>query len=341
MFAMWRTIDLVLRLLYLVVAPLFLPVLASVLPITGTLVGAGFATIVALIGGDRWHATVDRIPILGRALGGMAKLGDFYREHPAKPLIFYILYPLLLPVILFRPLLRRELGLYRKVNAIALAVVVVTGTLDYLHNWRPELTFGQFASSMFAGFFAQFFATFALAMPIVTTIVTLRLRGQRKLLNTAIVMIVVAGTLGGLIAHHTKYVIQASTWQRIELRSKTGQRELHDCTVRTQQLAQCTRENHWVVALVEGLDAAARSLKDHPNDHDAATAAAREKLATYFKPDEVRAFDLFVEYPVIIEFARNGKRKTVWIGFDYARKQLLFGKPEELSPAARKALALH
>ncbi|MEO8549195.1 MAG: hypothetical protein ABI678_04460 [Kofleriaceae bacterium] len=338
---MWRTIDLVLRLLYLVVAPLFLPVLASVLPITGTLVGAGVAMIVALIGGDRWHATVDRVPVLGRALGGMAKLGDFYRDHPAKPLIFYILYPLLLPVILMKPLLRKELGLYRKINAIALVVIVITGAIDYLHNWRPELGFGQFAGSMLAGFIAQFFATFALAMPIVTTIVTLRLRGQRRLLNTAIAMIVVAGTLGGVIAHHTKYVIQASTWQRIELRSKTGREELRSCTVRTQQVAQCTRENHWVLALVEGLDAAARSLKDHPNDHDAATAAAHEKLATYFKPDEVRAFDLFVESPVIIEFARNGKRKTIWIGFDYAKKQILFNNPELLSPAARKALALH
>jgi hypothetical protein len=298
------------------------------------------ATLVALIGGDRWHATVDRIPVLGRALGGMAKLGDFYREHPAKPLIFYIVYPLLLPVILIRPILRRELGLYRKLNAITLVVIAVTGTLDYLHNWRPELSFGQFAGSMFVGFIAQFFAMFALAMPIVTTIVTLRLRGQRRLLTAAIAMLVVAGTLGGLIAHHTKYVIQASTWQRIELRSKTGQKELRACTARTQQLAPCTRENHWVLALVEGLDAAARSLKDHPNDHDAATAAAREKLATYFKPDEARAFELFVEGPVIIEFARNGKRKTIWIGFDYVKTQIL-AVPEELSPAARRALALH
>lgn len=338
MIGVWRGIDLGLRLIYLVVAPLLLPTLASVLPITGTLVGAGLATLVALIGGERWHATVDRIPILGRALGGMARLDEFYREHPAKPLIFYIVYPLLLPVILARPILRRELGLYRKINAIALAIVVVTGTIDYLHNWRPELTFGQFVSSMIAGFVGQFFATFALAMPIVTTIVMLRQRGQRKLLRTALGLVVVAGAVGGFVAHKAKHVIQASTWQRIELRSKTGLRELQTCTATTHELATCTRDNHWVVALVSGLDAAAVVLRANPKDLDAATDAARAKLATYFKPDEARAFDLFSEGAVIIEYARNGKRATIWIGFDYAKKQILFGKPDLLSPAARKAL---
>lgn len=338
MIGVWRAIDLVLRLLYLVVAPLFLPMLASVLPITGTLVGAGVAAVVALIGGERWHATVDRIPVLGRALGGMAKLGEFYREHPAKPLVFYILYPLLLPVILARPILRRELGLYRKLNAIALVAIVVTGTIDYLHNWRPELTFGQFMSSMIAGFIAQFFALFALAMPIVTTIVTLRLQGRRKLLNTSLVLIAVTGTLGGLLAHHTKYVIQASTWQRIELRTRTGFEAYGECYRRTQDDAGCVRANRELVALLGGLDAAALAWKQHPGDLDAATAAARDKLGTYFKPDEARAFDVFVENNVVIEYARNGKRKTIWIGFDYAAKKLLVRNPDLLSPAARKAL---
>ena len=109
-----RTIDLVLRLIYVTLAPLMLAPLAAVLPITGTLVGVGIATVVALIGGDRWHHAVDRIPVVGRVLGGMSKLGDFYREHPAKPLVFYIVYPLLLPILLFRPVPRRELALYRK-----------------------------------------------------------------------------------------------------------------------------------------------------------------------------------------------------------------------------------
>ncbi|HEY0254989.1 MAG TPA: hypothetical protein VGC41_25860, partial [Kofleriaceae bacterium] len=66
---MGRTIDLVLRLLYIVVAPLLLAPLAATLPITGTMIVAGLAMVVALIG-PRWHAWVGGVPVIGKGLGG-------------------------------------------------------------------------------------------------------------------------------------------------------------------------------------------------------------------------------------------------------------------------------
>src|SRR5258708_4793740 len=104
--------------------PVMLPLIAVVMPITGLLISAGIATLVVLIGGEAWHTRVDRVPLVGRVLGGMAKLADFYREHPPKPLVYYIFYPLLLPIVLFRRVPRREFLLYRKLNALAVIIIV-------------------------------------------------------------------------------------------------------------------------------------------------------------------------------------------------------------------------
>src|SRR5438552_4091833 len=98
---MWRTIDLVLRFAYVAAVPFLLPIINLIMPITGLLIGTGIATAIALVGSEVWRARVERIKYLGRALGGMGRLGEFYARFPPKPLVYYILYPLLLPVILF------------------------------------------------------------------------------------------------------------------------------------------------------------------------------------------------------------------------------------------------
>ena len=338
---MGRTIDLVLRLVYVTIAPLMLAPLAAVLPITGTLVGAGIATIVALIGGERWHATVDRIPVLGRVLGGMSKLGEFYREHPPKPLVFYILYPLLLPVILFRKVPRRELTLYRKVNAIALVIIIVGGAWDFFRHWQPEIGFGPFLGAMIVGFIIQFFVMFALAMPIVTTVIMLRIRGATKTLAVVLVIILVTGTFGGLAAHHMKDAVQFSTWERIDFRTKAGMAELRTCVDAspTHDPKACAKQNRVLLALTRGIDAADTTLAGDPTAYDIAQDRARTQIGEFYKPDEARAFRLYYDEGVTVVYVRHNARKSIWLGFSRVDRKLLL-KATELPPGARKAIGL-
>jgi hypothetical protein len=338
MIAMLRAIDLVLRFIYVIAAPLMLAPMAVIFPITGTLVGAGLATVIALIGSDRWHARVDRIPVLGRVLGGMGKLGDFYREHPPKLLVYYIFYPLLLPVILFLRVPRREFLLYRKLNTVALLVVVVGGAIDYFRNWRPELTFGMFIASMIVTLILQLLATFALAMPIVTTLVTLRLRGLAKSLWILVVLATLSAGLGVLGAHKMHGAMQISTWMRLSLRTNAGTIEMRNCMKEHEPgYRGCRRENHAFVALAQGLDEAYVALRDHPGDTDAALDAARAKISEYYKPDETAAWRLYADEGVVMLYVRFSKRDVLWIGRDNHQLILDLAK---LPPGAHKVLGL-
>ena len=340
-FGVGRTIDLVLRFIYVMIAPMLLAPLAAVLPITGTLVGASIATVVALIGGDRWHAAVDRIPVLGRVLGGMSKLGDFYREHPPKPLVFYIVYPLFLPVILFRQVPRRELTLYRKVNAIALVVIVIGGAWDFFRHWQPELGFGPFFGSMIGGFVIQFFAMFALVMPIVTTVVMLRIRGATKTLFAVLAIIALSAAIGVVAAHSMKDAVQFSTWQRLRYRTREGIGELQRCIAAspTHDMAPCAKQNRVLLALTRGIDAAISTLAGDHNAFDIAQDRAREHIAEFYKPDEAKAFKLYAEDGVVILYVRHRARETIWLGFSPSAHKLLL-HAAELPPQAREVLGI-
>lgn len=63
----------------MLLAPAVLVIAAAIIPITGPLVGIGLATVIALAGADRWRARTERIWLIGR------------------PLLYYIVYPALLP----------------------------------------------------------------------------------------------------------------------------------------------------------------------------------------------------------------------------------------------------
>lgn len=332
--AMWRAIDLVLRFVFVVAAPIMLVPLAVVFPITGTLVGAGIATLVALIGTDR----IKRIPYVGRVLGGMGKLGDFYREHPPKPLVYYIFYPLLLPVILFMKIPRREFLLYRKLNVIALAVVIISGALDYFRHWRPELTFGQFVAAMIMTLVLQLLATFALVMPIVTTLMHLRTRAYTKTLVALLVLAALSAVGGALSVHKMHGGMQISTWMRIKERTKVGFATMRQCmSVPHSDARACLKQNHALVAIVDALDQVYVALQIHPTDLDGALDRAHDKLEDYYKPDEAKSFKLYAGEGVYILFVEYGSHERIWIGRD-AHK--LLWDVAELPPGAHKAMHL-
>jgi hypothetical protein len=340
-FGVGRTIDLALRFIYVMLAPIMLAPLAALLPITGTLVGAGIATIVALIGGERWHAAVDRIPVLGRLLGGMAKLGDFYREHPPKPLVFYIVYPLLLPVILFRRVPRRELTLYRKVNAIALIVILVGGAWDFFRHWQPELGFGPFFGSMVAGFIIQFFVMFALVMPIVTTVIMLRISKATTTLVALLGVIVLSASIGGIAAHHMKDTVQLSTWERLRYRTREGIGELQRCIAAspTHDEISCAKQNRVLLAMTRGIDAAIATLAGDHGAFDIAQDRARKHIAEFYKPDEARAFKLYADEGVVILYVHHRARQTIWLGFSPGTHKLLL-HAADLPQAARTVIGV-
>src|SRR5512135_2493471 len=216
---MWRAIDLVLRCVYVAAVPFLLPLINMIIPIAGLLIGTGIATVIAVVGSERWRARVETLRYLGRPLGGFGRIGEFYARFPPKPLVYYILYPLLLPVVLFMRVPRREFLLYRKLNAITMVVIAATGAYDYFEHWRPELTLTQFAGATLGAFILQLLVTFMFVMPIVTTLVELRQHGRTRVLSVLVVLMVASAVYGAIRARHAR-TMSIMTWMRLQERTK-------------------------------------------------------------------------------------------------------------------------
>ncbi|MDQ3367274.1 MAG: hypothetical protein M3680_17770, partial [Myxococcota bacterium] len=129
--------------------------------------------------------------MVGGFLARFASLGEYYEQHPPKPLIYYVLYPLLAPYWLIKREARREFLLYRRINAIALVAMLGFGAYDYVTNWRPEIPLSAFVTSSIATLVMQLLATVCLVMPIVTTVVRYHRSGHRRAL--AVMLALCAG----------------------------------------------------------------------------------------------------------------------------------------------------
>lgn len=331
---MWRGIDLALRFVYVALVPFLLPFINLFMPITGILVGTAAATAIALIGSDVWRAKVESVRYVGRFLGGMGKLGDFYRKHPPKPLVYYVLYPLLLPVVLCMRVPRRELFLYRKLNVLALVIVVATGAYDYFEHWRPELTFEQFFSATLAVTIMQMFVTFMLITPIVTTLVVLRERGHRRTLAVLMIVMLATAAYGVYDTRHAR-TMTFTTWLRLEERTRFARISMIECEMaHPDRLESCLGHDPELRALADALRAVRTS-----KTYEDAVAAARDKLTKYYKPDEAAAFRLYEHDNLFVLFAHYGHKPAIWLGWSTATKHYLI-YPHQLPASLRATLNL-
>jgi hypothetical protein len=332
----WRTIDLVLRIIYVVIAPLMLVICAAIFPITGLLISAAIATLVAMFGAERWRARVKDIPLLGRVLGGMSKLGEFYNTHPAKPLVYYIFYPVLLPVILFMRVPRREFLLYRKLGVLALVIIVGTSTWDYVHHWRPELPFTLFLTAVIVGFMFQLLVTFSMIMPLVTTFVILNQRHLRKTTWAVFVVAVLSGSVGALGAHRS-HGMSITTWMRLKTRSDFAAVQLRNCLAEHNDPKTCGTENRGTTAVGRALFAGCDILHRSPADVDNALTVARDALEDFYKPDEAAEFRFYFGEGVCVIYVQFGREPALWLGRDAAH---VFHDPAKLPVAAHTLLKL-
>lgn len=296
-----KALDVVLRFAYCTMVPIVIGGFATVVPVGGIVVSAVLAIAIALAGTDRWRATMARVPLVGRGLGNMARLGDYYVEHPVRPVLYYIFYPLLFPYWLVSRRARGEFLLYRRINVLALAVLIVAGITDYLSNWRPELGVGAFLSAAIATFVLQSVLTMSAVMPLVTTVITFHHERRRGLL------IALACSAGFIAFASVAFVatdphLPQSTEFRLRGRGRVAPARAEAA------LDHAARAAH--AALPPGA----------PPGHAAAAVedAARAALEDLWKPDETRGFEVWTGEPghVVVVLARFRHEPAIWIATD-------------------------
>jgi hypothetical protein len=313
----WRTVDLTLRFIYVMIAPMLLTVVALVMPVTGIVVTALLATVIAIFGGDHWRERVGKIRFVGRVLAKFGALGEYYCEFPPRPLVYYLLYPVLIPYWLINRRARREFLLFRRINVLAIGIVVVGGTIDYFKNWRGDIPFSNFAGATIGLLLLQIIALSIFVMPIVTTVIILHQRHHKRLLIALLVgSTAMAGIGASRVLRHRPVSTEALT--RLRERTKFKPAESRK-------------------ALEHALVAINRSFHEHAGDLVLAMERGREALEELYRPDEANAFRLLGDDHMLVLFELSKWKSPIWLGLD---AHGFVDQPDALAPALRKTLGL-
>ena len=169
--------DLVVRGLFFALAPFAIVRAAAFFPVTGTLVGAAAALLVAI--GSEAAATFAARSRLARLVfaRGIA-LDAFYRERPPRPFLYYVFYPLLAPYWLLARDARREFLLFKGYTLGGVALLLATSAVEFYRSWQPELTARDYLPVFGVTLAVDAVLALSLVMPIATTVIGLHRSGR-------------------------------------------------------------------------------------------------------------------------------------------------------------------
>ena len=305
-----RTVDLVVRLMYCAIAPFTLVIMVTLFPIMGVVVNMALALLVFAFAAVV-RAYVDRFPLLGKVFGKQLQFESFYREHPPKPFLYYLFYPLMLPYVAFNRVAQRELGLYRGLTTLGIVLLVFGAFWDYFRKWQPDLGFRAFAGSWVGVLVIQAIISIALVMPLTTTVVTLRLQQRTGALVSALVIatLATAAAIVGVVQkrHDT---VQLPTQERMYLRT----------------MAEKARSRE---VRIDGLERALVSIKRGDAETFKQPKAteimggpiidSRDSLLRLYKQDETECFHLVAfktkrGATLVLFGVPTKKRALVWLG---------------------------
>jgi hypothetical protein len=275
-----RSADFALRLAFFAIVPFLATWVSALFPMTAVLVNVAI-TLAIFATAEAIRERAERSPLLARAVKRHLAFEAHYRENPPRQFLFYVFYPLLLPYVLFRADMRRELWLYRGFTGGGVGILIAAAGLDYWRYWLPNLGFGEFLFTWVLLFGVQTLCIFLFLLPIATTVVKLHAERRFKalwiLFGTAALSVTVA--VVGIEQRHGHLVSWVTT-QRVRLRTKSAPSAAKAAQLQALKVV-------WANApeLKESTDAEGWVEGD-------ALDRAEEQLAAFYKADEAYAFSL-------------------------------------------------
>lgn len=327
-------LEYALRVVFFAFVPFGVVLLAMLVPMTAALVNMVLA-LSAFFAGELLVAVAAKRPWLRRVLKRQLAFEAFYREHPPRPFLFYIFYPLLLPYVLFRRDTRRELVLFKGYTILAFLVLTVSGIWRYMTVYRPELGFEKFASAFGIGLVIETVAVTMLLMPMTTSVVSLHQRGQfwRLLTLLAVALLGTGIALAFVMARHR-------TFPSLETRYRVQERTAVDVP-RSKAAMKAALETAWKVRRASKTEEWERetdgTVLGRPLDEARAVLSAQ-----LYRGDEAGAFELWTtarkERPAIMILFAEGRRKgrAVWLGM--RRDGTVVDKIAEVPKSGRAAM---
>lgn len=312
-------LDFALRLAFFAAAPFATVLVAALFPITGALAQIGLAVVV-FFAAETARRLASRSKALAAVLGAQLEFDTYYREHPPRPFLYYVFYPLLLPYWLVSGPARREFLLYKGYTLASFALLLGMLAAQYFVSFPPELGLREFAPIALGTFVAESVVVLSLLMPLVTTVVHFHLIGAPKRLG--VVLGVGALSVGAAAFHLARPRDPIVSYAaRTRLRARTKKES--SAAIRAQS-----------AALRAGWKALARDRADVDRDgkvEGAPLEAAHAALEAFYKHDEAFAFDLWLSRTkerqvLVVYFEARDRRRPIWLAMEKSGEVVMDAK---------------
>jgi hypothetical protein len=297
------------RLAFFATAPFLLVFVAAIFPVTGALVQIGVA-LVAFVAGEAVRALADRSRLARFVLGSQLAFEAYYREHPPRPFLYYVFYPLLMPYWLSVREARREFLLYKGYTLTTFALLVASLVYQFETAFPPELRLRDFLPIAAGTLLAEAIVVLMFLMPMVTSVVHFhKARAPRRLALLLVAAIVSIGFAAARLERRRDPMVSYATRARVRLRSEARPAR--------------AREAH-----TAALRAAWRELSASKDDVDTdgkvagvALQKAHDALAAFYKGDEANAFDLWYARKrrsavLVVYFEARRGAGPIWLAMD-------------------------
>jgi hypothetical protein len=301
--------DLLLRLVFFATAPRLLVFIAMLFPITGAVVQIGLA-LCGFLAGEAIRRATGGSARLRALLSSQLAFEAYYREHPPRPFVYYVFYPVLFPYWLTVRDARREFLLYKGYTLVSLGLMLLSLLVQYTRAFPPELGLSDFAPLAAGSFAVETAVVLMFLMPIVTSVVHFhRLHAPRRLALLLLAAVISTGSALARLERRRDPIVSYAARVRVRLRSEASPTKA--VTAQTHALAAA-----WNVLPGE--------LADVDRDgkvEDQPLMAARDALEAFYKNDEANAFDLWyssqgAQKLLVIYFESHRGHAPIWLARD-------------------------
>lgn len=301
-------IEYVARLAFFAIVPAVVVLLSELVPMTAALANIALALTV-FFAGEVLRKHAERRSWLGKVLRRQLAFEAFYREHPPRPFLYYLFYPLLFPYWLLVRTARQEFLLFKGYTLVTLLFVAIGGVYRLVFVYGPELGARHLVWPFAAGVAIESLAVIMLVMPMATSVVALHRSGHRRRL----VLLFVVGLASAGVAS-VRLATRHRAYPSLEARHRVVQRSR----------ANPQQADH---VMTTALDLAWKRRRDGGWGREADGAvtgppleSARDALERLYRPDEAGAFELWTadredrQQLMVIYAPGARRRKPVFLG---------------------------
>ncbi len=270
--------------------------------------------------GEAARSLADRSVIARKLLRSQLAFEAYYREHPPRPFLYYVFFPLLFPYWLANAEARREFMLFKGYTLLSFALLVVSLVVQYVRAFPPELGVREFVPLAAGTLAVETVVILAFLMPMVTSVVHLhRERAPRRLALLLLVACVSVGVAGYRVTRKRDPLVSYATRERARLRTARSPKVAREAQARALRAA-------WAV-----LPHAREDVDTDGKVEGAPLEAGRAALEPFYKADETAAWDLWYkqtrpsrgagkgakgEQVLVVYFAAGWRRQAMWLSLD-------------------------